>query len=146
MSLISGLVASLGPTIAGLAGSLGVTVNVYRAVATKDATGRVVHSYPTVDASLGSVSCFLLGKSFAERVEAESVHRPSGVLQTAASSLMIPPTAAGTIPVINAFDGIKVMDGAYAGWTFIADSDGVPDLVGLFTTVKLANAPAGKIV
>lgn len=146
MSLLSDLAASLAPTVATLAGGFGATVRVYRPTVTTNAEGRDVRTYVLNDTTIGDHACFLLGASYAEQVAAASVARPNGVVQAAAASINMPRLpGTGVLPVINAFDGIKIMDGAYAGWTFLADADGVPDLVGLFTQVKLVSAPAGVL-
>lgn len=147
MTLLSDLATILQPVALDLAQEFGSgRVTVYRAVSTESSTGRPVYTYPTPDATLSNVACFLVANTSdaAAQVGAPQAVRPTGSTDDQAMRLYIPPHN-GVLPVLNAYDGIKVLSGPYAGYTYVCVTDSAPDTAGIMTGVTVLSAPPGAI-
>lgn len=136
-SLAIALQAALTPVVA----ELGALCTVYRATVTRAADGSVKRSYlPDVDwSSIPAV--FSLGTSEDGTGGSESVAKPFGVRSSGKASLTFLRRDIG-LPQLTAFDGFIIHDGPYAGFSWMAESDGVMDPVGASVTVRLIAAPA----
>lgn len=147
MSIIADLTAILQPLAADLASEFGTArVTVYRVVKTESATGGIVHTYPNADPLLTNLAAFLLPNNSEAQttVGAPQAVRPTGTTDDQSMRLLLP-IHNGALPVLNAFDGIKVLSGAYAGYTFVCVTDSAPDAVGIMAGATVLSAPAGAI-
>lgn len=145
MSLMDDLAAALAPTVRGLTDQWGARVTVYRPTRTTNASGDPLRTYSAADPQLTNVPAFLApGRSDGEHGAPVTV-RPYGAVSDGRARLRLPALASGVLPVLDAFDGVKVLTGPYAGYTFLCDTDSAPDPAGLFTLVAVTSAPAGVI-
>lgn len=143
MGLLDTLMSGLAPTIAGLTEQFGVTLTVYRSTAALNAKGEPIRTY-AADAALTAVSGFFApGTSEVSTPNATNL-RPFGGVSELRARISLP-RINGVLPVLDQFDGVKVLSGPYAGYTFLCDADSAPDAVGAFTVTVLASAPAGVI-
>ncbi len=145
MNLLSTIVAALAPTVATLTQQFGITVTVYRPTDVDAPSGERTRSYTAPDATLTAVPAFFTPARGDATDAGESAVRPYGITPVLSGSLRFPPLANGVLPALNALDGLKVLDGPYAGYTFLADSESAPDAAGVFTIVRVMSAPAGVI-
>lgn len=146
MSLLDDITAAIGPVVSDLAPDLGCRLTVYRVVNTEASNGQIVRTYPTPAAQLTNVAAFLVPNTSdtSNVVGAPQAVRPTGTTDDQGMRLYIP-AHNGALPVLNAFDGVKITTGAYAGYTFICTTDSAPDVVGLMAGVSVIAAPAGAI-
>lgn len=138
MSLLDTLTAALAPTVLGLTADFGCTVTVYRPVTTPDASGAPIRTYPTADPALTAVPAFFLPDQGSAR------ERPFGVVPTTRGTVRFPGQN-GTLPALSPFDGVKVLSGPFAGWTWLCDGESAPDAAGVFSVVTVTSAPAGVL-
>lgn len=139
MSLLTDLGASLASTVRGLTSDFGVRVTVYRPTRTTQASGQVTRSYSAPDATLTNVPGFFA------IVESDGMPRAQGVIPVVRGTLALAVLPSGAIPVLDPFDGVKILDGPFAGYTFLCDAESVPDGAGLYANVALTSAPAGVL-
>lgn len=143
-TLADALAAALGPVVSQLAGQLGVTLAIYRPVLATLADGSPTRTYPTADpAWAGAVGFLAMGSTSGPGSDA--LTKPFGVRTTAFATLTLAPNAAGQLPTLSPFDGVKILSGPYAGYTWLVEADQVPDAIGATAAVRLVSAPAGVI-
>lgn len=142
--LANALAAALGPVVSQLAGLLGVTFAIYRPTSTTLADGSPSRSYTTPDPSWSGASGFLAMGS-TSGPGSDALTKPFGVRTTAFATLTPTQNAAGQLPTLSPFDGVKIMSGPYTGYTWLVEADHVPDAIGVTASVRLVSAPAGVI-
>lgn len=143
MGLLDTLMSGLAPTIAGLTEQFGVTLTVYRCTTTLNAKGEPVRTY-AADPALSAVAGFFAPGTSEVSTPNNTAMRPFGGVSELRARISLP-RINGALPVLDQFDGVKVLSGPYAGYTFLCDADSAPDAVGAFTVTVLASAPAGVI-
>jgi hypothetical protein len=144
MSLRDVLASAIQSAISPLVSDLGCRVAIYRATVTSTADATPVRTY-ALDASWSSVDVlFAPGQRQTGTDESDSIAKPFGVRSTAKGTITIIRPVAG-FPSVAAFDGFKVLDGPYAGYTWLAEADGVADLIGALMEIRVIAAPAGAI-
>lgn len=145
MSILDDLAAALGPVVRTLAGDFGCTVAIYRPVTVDGADGTPTRTYPTVDPAWAVAAAFFEPGSTSNGDATEALSKPFGVRTTAYGTLTFVQNAAEQLPTISPFDGFKVLSGPYAGYTWLAEADHVPDGINATGTVRVIAAPPGLI-
>lgn len=143
MGLLDQLMAGLAPTIAGLTEQFGCTATIYRCTRTTNADGEPVRTY-AADPTLTGVSGFFAPGTSEVSTPNNTALRPFGGVSELRARLSLP-RLNGALPVLDQFDGVRILRGPYAGYTFLCDADSAPDAVGAFTITVLESAPAGVI-
>lgn len=132
--------AAVGPLVA----ELGSLCTVYRATQVEADDASTSRTY-AADVTWTNVPVvFNPGKGDASSDATQSVAKGFGVRSSAKSTITFIKSATG-LPSIAAFDGFKMLDGPYAGYTWLAEADGVADLIGASLTVNVIAAPPGAI-
>jgi hypothetical protein len=139
-SLTNALQGALSPLIA----DLGCRIAIYRPTVVKGSDKGVSRTYAFDPAWTSLDVVFAPGTGESGAGASESVAKPFGVRSSAKATITILRTASGH-PSVAAFDGIKILDGPYAGYTWLAEADGVVDLIGLSQSVAVIAAPSGAI-
>jgi hypothetical protein len=139
MGLFDTLRGALTPTLRTLTADVGVQVAIYRATASESAGAETTRTY-AVDATWANVGAF-----FNAPLPEGVILNPFGARTSTSALLKFVRTAGGALPLVNAFDGFKILSGPYTGYTFLAAGEGVPDAVGMVESVSLVSAPAGVI-
>lgn len=144
-SLLAALAAALGPVVSQLGDQLGVTVAIYRPVVTTAADGTPTRTYVAPDPAWTAAVAFFSPGSTSNGQPTEAVAKPFGVRTTAFGTLLFVQDATGALPLVSPFDGFKILDGPYAGYTWLAEADHVPDELGVTGAVRVIAAPPGTI-
>jgi hypothetical protein len=144
MSIIDDIAAALGPVVRELGVNFGCTVAIYRPVVADTADGTPTRTYPTVDPAWSEATAFFEPGSTSGD-GSEAVAKPFGVRTTAFGVITFTQNASGAIPVISPFDGFKILTGPFAGYTWLAEADHVPDGIAASGVVRVTAAPAGVI-
>ncbi len=144
-SLLTALAAALGPVVSQLGDQLGITVAIYRPVQATAADGSPTRTYPQPDPAWDGAVAFFSPGSTSNGQPTEAMAKPFGVRTTAYGTLLFVQDAAGQLPTISPFDGFKILSGPYAGYTWLAEADHVPDELGATGTVRVIAAPPGTI-
>ncbi|GAB1340885.1 hypothetical protein [Gemmatimonas sp.] len=143
-TLADALAAALGPVVTALADQLGVTLAIYRPVVASLADGTPTRTYPVADPAWANAAGFLAMGS-ASGPGSDALTKPFGVRTTAFATLTLTRNAAGELPTLSPFDGVVILSGPYAGYTWLVEADHVPDAIGVTAGVRLVSAPAGTI-
>jgi hypothetical protein len=145
VSLLDSLAAALGPVVRQLAADLGCEVAIYRAVMGGAADGTPTRTYPAVDAAWPAARAFFEPGSEGASTPTEAIAKPFGVRTTAFGTLTFVADDLGALPIVSPFDGFRILTGPFAGYTWLAQADHVPDPLGTTGAVRVVSAPSGVI-
>lgn len=145
-SILAGLGAALGPILGDVAGGFGTEVTVYRPTQSSTTGGATKRTYSTPDpAWTGARAFFRPGDDDNARNASEVIAKPFGLRSVDRGLLVFVQDASGQLPVIAVGDGLKTLAGPFAGFTWIAEAPGVPDVMGVTLSVSVTSAPAGVL-
>ncbi len=140
MSIATDIANALGAPLLFLAKELGCQVARYTPTTTRTADKQSTRTYSADLAAAALPAFFEPG-----RTPTEALQKPFGVRTTSHGTLLFVKQDAIPLPIISPFDGFKITTGPYAGYTWIAEAEGVPDDVGATMSVVVIAAPAGAI-
>ncbi len=143
-SLLETLNAALAPVVRALSADLGCTVAIYRPVVATSADGSPSRVYAAPDPVWSNTGAFFApGRGSGGGTD--TIAKPFGVRTTAFGTLTFTVNADGVLPLVSPFDGFKILDGPFAGFTWLAEADDVPDPIGATCGVQIVSAPPGTI-
>lgn len=144
MTLRDRLANALQSALTPIVKELGCRCTIYRATVSSTADGAPQRTY-AADAQWTSIDVvFVPGTDDGGANASTSIAKGFGVRSSAKSTITIIRRTAG-LPSIVAFDGFKILDGPYAGYTWLAEADGVADPIGASMAINVIAAPAGVI-
>lgn len=144
--LLDAIGRALTPVLTDVAGGFGVQVALYRPTATVSTGGASRRTYGAADPLWAAAPAFFKpGTDDNASGAAEAIAKPFGVRTVDRGSITFIATADGVLPSVAFGDGLKILNGPYAGFTWIAEAPSVPDVMGATTTVQVTSAPAGAI-
>jgi hypothetical protein len=144
MTLRDSLALALQTALTPIVKDLGCRCTVYRPTASTGLDASTTRAY-AADGAWSNVSVIFVPVTNDAGANATvAIAKPFGVRSSAKSTITFLRTAAG-LPTIVTHDGFKILDGPYAGFTWLAEADGVIDPVGATMAVTVIAAPAGNI-